>query len=180
LNDAQATPQTEARSDPGLEQIIEIRDPEIDVEQVMARIRANVARRWAEGAYQEDLDAIAAEVYAGIVTEHPAVASEGGVLALTLSELDAHWMIREQPFVSRVPILGPAIVAVRSFWNWMSTKWYVQSLLQQQVAFNALLVRALHEMDAEHRVIAERLQRLEELNAALSEQADGPAPSPSD
>ena len=169
MKEGQDIPLAQTETDLELEQIIEIRDPEIDVEQVMDRIRANVARRRAEGAYQEDLDAIASEVFAGVVPESTAVDIEGGILALTLSELDSHWMIREQPFVSRVPILGPLIVAVRYLWNWMSTKWYVQSLLQQQVGFNALTVRALHEVNIEHQLLAEGMQRLEEQYEKLEE-----------
>ncbi len=156
-------PNPEAGADLELEQIIEIRDPEIDVEQVMTRIRANVARRRAEGAYQEDLDAIAAEVFAEVVSTSQISGIAGGKVALTLSELESHWMIREQPFVSHVPILGPLIVAVRNLWNWMSTKWYVQPLLQQQVGFNALTVRALQEVSAENQLLAEQVLRLEEL-----------------
>lgn len=158
---------TETQFEFETEQIIEIRDPEIDVERVMARIRANIARRRAEGAYEEDLDAIAAEVFAGVVSESSATESGEGVLALTLSQLDSQWMIREQPFVSRAPILGSLIVAVRNLWNWMSTKWYVQSLFQQQVGFNALAVRAFHEMNTEHRLLAERFKQLEEQHKAL-------------
>lgn len=169
MKEGQDIPLAQTETDLELEQIIEIRDPEIDVEQVMDRIRANVARRRAEGAYQEDLDAIASEVFAGVVPESTAVDIEGGILALTLSELDSHWMIREQPFVSRVPILGPLIVAVRYLWNWMSTKWYVQSLLQQQVGFNALTVRALHEVNIEHQLLAEGMQRMEEQYEKLDE-----------
>mgnify|MGYP001815574980 CR=1 FL=1 len=163
-------PQAETQPDLELEQIIEIRDPEIDVEQVMDRIRANVARRRAEGAYREDLDAIASEIFAEVLPEGTSSESEGGVLALTLSELESHWMIREQPFVSHVPVLGHLIVAVRNLWNWMSTKWYVQPLLQQQVGFNALAVRAFHELSVENRLLSESVQRLEEQVQKLTEE----------
>ena len=170
MNEGQETPQTTNQPDLDLEQIIEIRDPEVDVERVMDRIRANVARRRAEGAYQEDLDEIASRVFAEVVPETMDQDRAGGVLALTLSELESHWMIREQPFGSRVPILGPLIVAVRNLWNWMSTKWYVQPLLQQQVGFNALTVRAFHELSTENRMLSEGLQRLEEQVARLTEE----------
>jgi O-antigen chain-terminating methyltransferase len=153
-----------------LEQIIEIRDPEIDVEEVMARIRANVARRRAEGAYQEDLDTIADEVFATVVSARPADEIKAGILAVTLSELESHWMIREQPFVSHVPVLGALIVAVRSLWNWMSTKWYVRPLLQQQVLFNALVARAFLEMSTEQQVLAEKMQQFEEASREQREE----------
>jgi O-antigen chain-terminating methyltransferase len=147
-----------------LDQIIEIRDPEIEVEEIMARIRANVARRRAEGAYQEDLDAIAQEVFSQVVLadSEREQANEPGT-AQTLAELDTHWMIREQPFVSHVPILGRLIVLVRNLWNWMSTKWYVRPLVQQQVGFNALAVRALRELNAEHQFLAREVHELSDI-----------------
>lgn len=54
-----------------------------------------------------------------------------------LQEMAKHQVLVEQPFRSRVPVLGPVIAAVRSLWNAISTKWYVRPLLQQQSAFNA-------------------------------------------
>ena len=172
MSEGQKAPQAGTQPDLELEQIIEIRDPEIDVERVMDRIRENVARRRAEGAYQEDLDAIASSVFAEVVPETVDDDRASGVLALTLSELESHWMIREQPFVSRVPVVGPLIVAVRNLWNWMSTKWYVQPLLQQQVGFNALTVRAFRELSVDNQLLSERVQRLEEQVQKLREEYD--------
>jgi hypothetical protein len=77
-----------------------------------------------------------------------------------LAELSARWVVREVPFTSRVPVLGPLIVTVRNLWNWMSTKWYVQPILQQLVGFNALVVRAFNEMDAERQALAEEVRQL--------------------
>lgn len=170
MNEGVKVPQAENQPDLELEQIIEIRDPEIDVERVMDRIRENVARRRAEGAYQEDLDAIASGVFAEVVPETVDDDRAGGVLALTLSELESHWMIREQPFASGVPVLGHVIVAIRNLWNWMSTKWYVQPLLQQQVGFNALAVRAFRELSVDNQLLSERVQRLEEQVQELREE----------
>ena len=161
MSEGQERQQAGTQPDLELEQVIEIRDPEIDVERVMDRIRENVARRRAEGAYQEDLDAIASEVFSEVVPDS-AIGSESAELALTLAELDSHWMIREQPFASHIPVVGHLIVAVRNLWNWMSTKWYIQPLLQQQVGFNALAVRAFHELNVENRLLSERVERLEE------------------
>ena len=146
------------------EQIIEIRDPEIDVEAIMARIRENVARRRAEGAYQEDIDAIAQEVFAEIISS-PVVEeiATGEGLEPILAQLNKAWMIHEQPFVSNVPVVGPLIVALRNFWNWMSTKWYVGAMFQQQTNFNALTVQAVREIRAEHQALGNRVHSLQEL-----------------
>lgn len=153
----------EETPDLDLDQIIEILDPEIDVEAIMAQVRENVARRRAAGAYQEDLDAIADEVRAEVMVAQPAARSalsEEGGLATTLAELNARWVVREVPFTSRVPVLGPLIVAVRNFWNWMSTKWYVRGILQQLMGFNALVVRAFSEVNAEHQDLVRELSQV--------------------
>lgn len=155
--------------------VIEIRDPEIDVEALMARVRANVARRRAEGAYQEDLDAIAREVFAQVVSaEQGAAAPPPGAspLAQTLSELHTRWMIREQPFASNAPVVGPLIVRVRDAWNWMSTKWYVRALLQQIVGFNSLVVRAFQETEQAQEHLAQRVAHLEQANEAQAREIE--------
>ena len=53
-----------------------------------------------------------------------------------IADLEGEMALQEQPFVSRAPLIGPAIVWFRSLWNWMSTKWYVLPLVAQQNAFN--------------------------------------------
>jgi hypothetical protein len=154
-------------------EIIEIRDPEVDVDALMAKVRDNVARRRAEGAYSEDLDAIADEVRAASIAERelaPGVAGGGRDVAAILAELNAHWMVREVPFASNVPVFGPAIIAVRNAWNWMSTKWYVRPILQQQVGFNALVVHALNESVAIQQALTEKVSQLQAEVVLLQEE----------
>lgn len=150
-----------------------IRDPQIDVEALMEQVRQNVARRRAEGAYQEDLDAIADQVRlqvleSGVVTApgHGSVGAAG-----LLAELEARWLVREVPFTSNVPVIGPVIVAVRKAWNWMSAKWYVRAILEQQVTFNALIVRVLVDTTTSNEILATSLADLQtrcnELEAQL-------------
>ncbi len=150
--------------------VIEIRDPEIDVDALMTRVRENVARRRAEGAYQEDLDAITREVFAQAAAASAAASVAPSVPmpksappSSTLAELDARWMVREVPFTSNVRLFGSLIVAVRNFWNWMSAKWYVRAILQQQVGFNVLAVRALTESAVAQQALADEVQRLQSL-----------------
>jgi len=148
--------------DPG--EIFEIRDPQIDVEALMRTVRETVARRRAEGAYTEDLDAIADEVFRGVLSTS-AVSSlsvgDEADPASTLAQLNVRWAVHEVPFVSRTPVLGPLVVAVRNFWNWMSTKWYVRAILQQQVGFNALVVRAFSESAVAHQALAAETRQLQ-------------------
>jgi hypothetical protein len=65
-----------------------------------------------------------------------------------MAELESRQTIREQPFQSGVPIIGPLISWFRARWNSISTRWYVLPLLQQQSEFNALLISYLRGMEA--------------------------------
>jgi hypothetical protein len=58
------------------------------------------------------------------------------------------WEVREQPFVSRLPVIGRLIALFRESWNRVSTKWYVRPLLQQQNEFNYLASQQIHTQEA--------------------------------
>ena len=151
--------------------IIIIRDPEIDVEALMAQVRANVAQRRAAGAYQEDLDGIAADVRAQVLGSLASTTLIGDPESGSpiLSELEARWLISESDFSSNAPVFGPLIVGVRRAWNWMSTKWYVRGILDQQVGFNALVVQALAEAQGANKALAAQVS---ELRAECAQQAE--------
>ena len=82
-----------------------------------------------------------------------------------LESLDSAGQVTPRSFTSQVPILGPLIVAVRNFVNNLATRWYVQALLDQQVAFNADVTRVLAQTSlmAEHQsgFLAENLAGLQ-------------------
>lgn len=79
-------------------------------------------------------------------------------------ELRARQELQEHRFQSRVPILGPLIVVLRSLWNSVATKWYVRPLLVQQSIFNRLLVDRLV---AQTRAAEAQTNRLNEIEAQL-------------
>jgi len=79
-----------------------------------------------------------------------AVIDQHGLTNALTDELEALWEVREHPFSSPVPIIGPWIVAFRNLWNSVATRWYVRPLLSQQVQFNGALVRALTKFDAQY------------------------------
>lgn len=65
---------------------------------------------------------------------------------------EAEWLlkksqVRERPFTSNMPIIGPLLVRFRELWNSVAAKWYVRPLLQQQNSFNQLVVSQLNEHD---------------------------------
>ena len=155
---------TQPSSHDNTEAVFEFRDPDIDVEAIMTQIRENVARRRAEGAYQEDVEVIADEVFADVMSMPTAGLGVGlntqGIDA-TLAELNMRWIIREVPFSSSVPVVGKLVVALRNLWNWVSTKWYVRALVQQQVEFNALVAQAFNEMLLENQSRIEDVEKLQ-------------------
>ena len=71
--------------------------------------------------------------------------------------------LRPQPFVSHAPIVGPLIVWLRTAWNSVSTRWYIQPLVEQQNRFNAATAEELRRIVGEQT----RRQRLIESQAAL-------------
>jgi GT2 family glycosyltransferase len=90
--------------------------------------------------------------------------AEGDALTDELMKL---WEVREQPFTSRVPVVGSLISAFRELWNSVATKWYVRPMLAQQVQFNGAVVRALSRLqdhfwddDALLALLAERCGRM--------------------
>jgi GT2 family glycosyltransferase len=97
-----------------------------------------------------------------------------------LQKLRQSMTLREQPFSSEVPVLGTLIVAVRTLWNSVATKWYVRPLVHQQSVFNTEVVSYLQgqsldlaENIRELTTIAERLAHIEE--GILEAASDGPA-----
>ncbi|MBN1875286.1 MAG: hypothetical protein JXA33_13745 [Anaerolineae bacterium] len=59
--------------------------------------------------------------------------------------LESQMLLKEQPFTSNTPVIGRFIIVVRTFWNWMSTKWYLIPLLRQQNEYNMLVAQTLRE-----------------------------------
>lgn len=55
----------------------------------------------------------------------------------------------EQPFVSETPVMGGLIVWFRTLWHSVAGKWALLALVQQQNAFNALLVQRIEALEAQ-------------------------------
>lgn len=82
------------------------------------------------------------------------------------SEINAIRLIPEPTFHSDVPVIGSLIACFRAAWNWVSTKWYVRQILQEQNEVNLRLVRCLNEMA---RQLAELQHRIDTMDRNESE-----------
>ena len=81
--------------------------------------------------------------------------------------------IVERPFVSNVPRVGPLIARFRTAGNNVASRWYVQHVIEQQNAFNALAVRQLETYELELReqlaLLEEQVVEQEELRRRVQE-----------
>lgn len=95
-----------------------------------------------------------------------------------LNRLSAAAVLRERPFTSGVPLLGPLIARFRSAWNNVASRWYVGHYVTQQNEFNRLAVQQIERYESELReqielleeqvVLAGEMQRrIEELQAEI-------------
>jgi hypothetical protein len=91
-----------------------------------------------------------------------------------LIELPANTSLREPQFRSDVSVLGPLIVRIRQFWNWMSTKWYVRPLIWQQSNINMRLASVMGEIELWQQLhaahVSQLQQRVDYLEARLAKQ----------
>ncbi|MCL7453827.1 MAG: hypothetical protein M8467_12365 [Anaerolineae bacterium] len=144
---------------------LEIRDPELDADELACRVRESVAQRRAEGAYGPDVKAIGPNS----LKRGPGGELPGDYTGLqqSLAELLGQGHLAEPDFTSRVPVIGGLIVLVRRLWNWMSTKWYVRPLVEQQSAVNVQTAQLLGELLQGLEIDGQRLSELEARVAML-------------
>ncbi len=148
--------------------VIEIRDPALDGEAIALQVCRGVSQRQTEGAYGPDPSALGpGSLRPGRVVSVTDATTGFPGLHEALAELIARGTLHEPAFVSDAPLVGPLIVAVRRFWNWMSTKWYVRPILSQQSDVNARAIRLISELAQWHELDARRLGQLEARVAEL-------------
>ena len=102
-------------------------------------------------------------------------ARQDGLDGAALAGLAAAATLEQRPFVSTVPLFGPLIARFRTAWNNVASRWYVQHLVEQQNAFNALAVRQVEMYELELReqmaLLEEQVVEQEELRRRVQELA---------
>jgi len=90
-----------------------------------------------------------------------------------IREVSERWHVRELPFDSPTPIIGPLLAAIRSAVNSIAAKWHVRRILLQQNAYNLSVFQLLQSIALEleklekqaevlHADLSRRLQQQEE------------------
>jgi len=129
---------------------IEIRDDEINVEEIMAKIRENIRRRQAAGELPPDPDSVIASTSKNC----PAGESDDAIQR-DLSYINANWDIHNNSYFisSHQPHIGKFLVKGRQLVHG-EVRRYVDPMISRQTEFNASTVR----------IITRALQRCAEMD----------------
>jgi hypothetical protein len=120
------------------------------------------------------------------------LARQHAAVALSLEQVKSAARLKPQPFTSNAPVIGRLIVWLRTTWNNVASRWYVDHLVDQQNTFNHLILDQLAAYETElndqlalleEQVVSqeELRRRVQELSAQLTElrrmmATVGPAP----
>jgi hypothetical protein len=159
-----------------LEEIIEIRDPEINVAEIMEEIRRNIRRRQSEARDRK----VAFPTFDATVTPDAEPTEEmEGVLHHHLSQANLHYDkigVALQFMPRPVPLIGRLWTAFRREAHNLVI-FYVNTLAARQITFNDHVLRALNtlaqmvmgksraevaRLEAELRTLQERVAQLEQ------------------
>lgn len=131
---------------------IEAKNSEVNVEEIMKKIRSEIKRKRSAGLYGEDLDEkLNIQLSAGKPAHD---------LKAQLREMNVHWHVSaEKPIRSDKPFFGFFIVFIKRVIRKM-LRWHINDVTEQVSAFNMHSVWAMSEIE-------DRLTKLEECVKAL-------------
>ena len=122
-----------------MDEVFEIKDTEINVEEIMGRIRENVERRKKEGFYSEEKLAEAERLKIGDTPELADFIRHYIKTAEVLCNIDIeHYKFGIPPFLNR-PVLGHMVLAVKSFVR-RFLRFHTRGVFNQQIELNRQIV----------------------------------------
>lgn len=133
--------------------MIEIRDDQIDVRDIMRQIRANLARRAGETAI--DPVAIREELWAETIGS--AAEFQEGFEQVPLTRHDCDIVPRNYVINWRNPVLGPPNALIRRVIN-TEIRRYLDASLAKQTRFNETAVRVLRQLSQENAALRRELK----------------------
>ena len=125
-----------------MDEVFEIKDTEINVEEIMGRIRENIERRKKNGLYSEEKLAEAERLKIGDTPELADFIRHYIKTAGVLCNIDIeHYKFGIPPFLNR-PVLGHMVLAVKSFVR-RFLRFHTRGVFNQQIEFNRQVVQLL-------------------------------------
>jgi hypothetical protein len=144
--------------------LIIIHDDQIDVEEIMRQIRANIAQR--KGERDIDPAAISQELWESTIGDTVRFQQQVGGVPLTHHDCDI--VPHDYVIDWRIPILGPIHSIVRRLIN-AEVRRYLDVSLSKQTRFNRNVLRALHHLAQENRNLRQMVEELESLPSTTDE-----------
>jgi len=135
--------------------IIEIRD-EINVEEIMTKIRENIRRRQTAGELLPDTDSIITST-----SKNVTITPFNDTIGRDISSINANWDIHNNSYFisSHRPSIGKILVKARRLVHG-EVRRYVDPVISRQTEFNASTVRILNQTS----------QKIEDLDLKISQQ----------
>ena len=126
-----------------MEEIFEIRDTDINVEDIMTKIRENIERRKKEGLYTEEQLAQAERLKIGDAPGQTDFLRHYIKTAEVLCNIDVeHYKFGIPPFLNR-PILGHMVLGAKAFVR-RFLRFHTRGTFTQQIDFNRQIVQLLN------------------------------------
>jgi hypothetical protein len=135
-----------------------IQDDQIDVEEIMQQIRANIARRKGQPEQPEiDPVAVSQEAWESTIGDITRFQQQLGGGPLTHHDCDI--VPRDYVIDWRIPILGPIHSIVRRVIN-TEVRRYLDVSLSKQTRFNENVLRALRYLAQENRRLGQEIEEI--------------------
>lgn len=134
---------------------IEIKDDEINVEEIMCKIRENIHKRRQNGAYDPKIESIIDQPLTP-----PADAGQGDIKA-DLDHLNSHWDVHAQyNITSHRPVIGRLLIYGRQLIHG-EVKRYVDLIAGKQTEFNLRIIRSLRNILKKIETLTSRTESLD-------------------
>jgi len=142
----------------------EIKDDEINVEEIMRQIRENIKKRKESGVYTQEMEALVKEPLNSVSS-----GTEQGDLKSGIDYINSNWNVNAEYVInSHRPILGRPLVWGRKLIH-SEVKRYVDIIASKQTEFNAGMVQVFKGVINKLDQLTERVNKKEnELNERLN------------
>ena len=144
--------------------LIVISEDQIDVQDIMRQIRANIARRKGESVSEAEPDPldVSRELWDTMIGE--SVNAPQAFDRIPISRYDADIFPHQYAIDWHIPILGPIHAVVRRLIN-AEVRRYLDVSLRKQTRFNESLLCALRHLVQENHVLRQELDSLRQASA---------------
>jgi len=147
---------------------IEIRDDEINVEEIMAKIRENIRRRRAAGELPTDPDSVI-----GSPSKNCYAGESDNIIQRDLSYINSNWDIHNNSYYisSHHPYIGKFLVKGRQLVHG-EVRRYIDPMISRQTEFNASTVRIITRASQRCAELNQHQQELETAFASFKRESD--------